>query len=131
MGSVLIIWEGNGLDATSHNQMKERLVRLERAGFEIVGTTTPAENSVKATEEAEEIRDLKTRIEGMSFHSEDAARAVREWLEEHKHALVLWIRSDAAKHADPWIVGKSGLEPETLKAASKAIYGDGATGTRG
>ena len=122
LGSALILWDGTGLDSAAHTQMRQRLARLERAGFDIVGTTTASEDAKKAAHEADEIDDLRTQLEGLEFRSDNAARKVRHWLAGRGHTLVIWIHADTSNQADPWMIGEEELDQAVFKAASKAIY---------
>jgi serine/threonine protein kinase len=122
MGRALILSDASDLDPQSLRQVNERLDRLAKSGFEIVGTTTAAENTKKAAAEAEEIEGLRSEIGRRAFRSEEAASAVRGWLAGRSDlTVVVWIRSDAAKKADAWIVGRADARPEQVRAAVRAF----------
>ncbi len=123
LGRVLVLWDGAGMDAVARAKMSDRLDRLARAGFELVGTTSPAEDPARASDEAEAIADLRGHISGQSFHSDSTASAVREWLDDRSGLLmVVWIHMDQAKAPDAWLVSRTNAPQETVRAANRAFH---------
>ena len=111
------------MDTTARAKMSDRLDRLVRAGFELVGTTSPSEDPARAADEAENITDLRSHIAGSAFRADATASSIRKWLDDHSGLLmVVWIRLDDAKVPDAWLVSRTDIAQEPLRAANRAFH---------
>jgi serine/threonine protein kinase len=125
-GKAIVLWDGSGFDAKAQRQMNERLDRLSKAGFELVGTTAAAENAKKAAMEAEAIDGLREQIGAQSFRSEAAAKTVRGWLDEHQDlTMVIWIHANNFNEPDAWMIFGAMTSIETTRVVNRAMLGRG------
>ncbi len=125
---VMVVCEWSKFEASERQAIISQLKELTDAGFVLTGDTGAAEDPDVAREHTEAVAELRKALGTRVIASEDAATALRKWLDSSEKAdLVLWIGAltdgpDAQRHSS-WLVPSSNTDTPVVSLARGVLEG--------